>query len=148
MQAITQLEVREPRMQEEWDAYYDLRWRILREPWHQPRGSERDEYEADAVHVIALCGRKLAGVGRAHLNSAGEAQIRYMAVEPESQGRGIGGAMLQKLESRAVEKGARVFVLNARDVAVPFYTKHGYVVDGPAESLFECIPHWRMSKHL
>jgi len=27
------------------ERYFDLRWRVLREPWQQPRGSERDDRE-------------------------------------------------------------------------------------------------------
>ena len=33
----------EPRTTQEWESYFDLRWRVLREPWGQARGSERDD---------------------------------------------------------------------------------------------------------
>jgi len=29
--------LRRPTSPDEWDAYFDLRWRILRQPWRQPR---------------------------------------------------------------------------------------------------------------
>ncbi|MEJ2362384.1 MAG: thioesterase, partial [Gammaproteobacteria bacterium] len=35
-----------PQTKQEWQAYFDLRWRILRAPWQQARGSERDDLEA------------------------------------------------------------------------------------------------------
>ena len=42
---------RPPQSAEEFAAYYELRWRVLREPWSLPRGSERDELEGSAYPV-------------------------------------------------------------------------------------------------
>ena len=36
------LDVREPNNDSEFAHYYDLRWRVLREPWTQSKESERD----------------------------------------------------------------------------------------------------------
>jgi hypothetical protein len=71
-----------PETPEQFDEYFELRWRVLRAPWHQPRGSERDELNASADHVSVYdVNKRLIGVGRLHLNNATEAQIRYMASE-------------------------------------------------------------------
>jgi len=43
-----------PRSPSEWDTYFDLRWRILRQPWGQPRGSERDSEDDSAFHLLLL----------------------------------------------------------------------------------------------
>ncbi len=43
-----------PRSPSEWDAYFDLRWRILRQPWGQPRGSERDSEDDSAFHLLLV----------------------------------------------------------------------------------------------
>ena len=129
--------------------YFELRWRVLRAAWKQPRGSERDDREDESIHLMvrAAAGDALA-VGRLHLNSPSEAQVRFMAVAPEAQGRGLGGTVLQELESRARAAGAQCVVLNARATARPFYERHGYRVLGPAERLFSEIDHWRMRKDL
>ena len=140
--------VREPSGASEIDRYYDLRWRVLREPWSQERGQERDEHEREAIHLGAWIGERLVGVGRLHFISPETAQIRYMAVEPEMQGRRIGGRILQELELRAVQRGAKRIVLNARDRAVRFYGRHGYSVTHSSETLFNAIPHWEMLKNL
>ena len=42
--------LRSPKSPDEWDAYFDLRWRFLRQPGHQPRGSERDSVDVRAKH--------------------------------------------------------------------------------------------------
>lgn len=144
----TLLTVREPLGAGELERYYDLRWRVLREPWSQERGQERDEHEAAATHLGAWMGKRLVGVGRLHFISTDSAQIRYMAVEPAMQGKGIGGRILRELERRAVQGGATRIVLNARDQAVMFYRQHGYSITQRSETLFNAIPHWEMAKIL
>lgn len=146
---ISGLQLTEPRSAEDWERYFDLRWSVLRAPWGQPKGSERDDREADSIHLM-ICdpsGLPLA-VGRLHLNSPGEAQVRFMAVRPALAGRGLGSAILGELESRAIKAGVRQIVLNAREGAISFYRKHDYAVVEPAETLFESIPHVKMAKDL
>ena len=85
---------------------------------------------------------------RAHFNSDEEAQIRYMAVEEEWQGKGVGTMILEYLEEKIKEKGAKYIVLNARDIAIKFYEKHGYEIVKEAHVLFDTIPHYKMRKIL
>lgn len=142
--------VRPPDTAVEFAAYRDLRWRVLRAPWGRPRGSELDDREADAIHLVAVetAGGTVVGAGRAHFNTASEAQIRGMAVEDAWRGRGVGGAILRGLEARAAVAGARRIVLSARDTALPFYRRHGYHVERPGETFFGVIPHFWMSKEI
>lgn len=142
------IEVREPRTPEELDLYYDLRWRVLREQWTKARESGRDEHEQDAFHLAAWDGSKLVGTGRLHFNSAEEAQVRCMAVEEAYRSTGVGSLILQALEQRARQQGAKVVMLNGRESAVPFYRKHGYQRMDRTNTLFDLIPHWRMQKDL
>jgi N-acetylglutamate synthase-like GNAT family acetyltransferase len=138
--------LREPRTKEELDLYYDLRWRVLREPWTNARDSGRDEHEDEAFHLTAWDDSKLVGTGRLHFNSPEEAQVRCMAVEEDHQSSGIGSLILQALEQRAKADGASRVVLNARESAVPFYRKHGYQQMDQTGTLFDSIPHWLMRK--
>ncbi|MFN0069382.1 MAG: GNAT family N-acetyltransferase [Limisphaerales bacterium] len=142
--------VRAPATPPEWAAYRDLRWRVLRAPWGRPRGSEVDGREDGAIHRVAVeaATGRVIGAGRAHFNSPDEAQVRGMAVEEDWRGRGVGGAILRELERRAAAAGAHRMILSARDVAVPFYRGHGYVVERPGETLFGSIPHCWMAKRL
>lgn len=143
------LQLRAPACADEWDQYFDLRWRVLRAPWEQPRGSERDALEADCTHlgVWDQNGRPIA-VGRLHFNTPSEAQVRFMAVQPGSEGTGFGGRILAGLEAAARERGARRIVLNAREGARGFYERHGYAAIGPAETMFGQIAHTQMAKTL
>ena len=142
-------ELRPPSRPDEWERYYELRWRVLRAPWEQPRGSERDDNERGSRHLAlwSAVGSPQA-VGRIHLNSPAEAQVRYMAVEPGSEGRGYGAQVLAGLENAARELGASRVVLNARERAQPFYARHGYIAAGPADTMFGEVRHIRMEKQL
>ena len=129
--------------------YYDLRWRILRSPHHQPRGSEKDDLEEISIHLLAYYkGKTPAAVGRAHFNSDREAQIRYMAVDPYYQNTGIGSSLLADLEKRVKTRGALYVILNSRESAIGFYRKNGYRTVGEAGSLFGSVKHVKMRKEL
>ena len=139
----------EPQSEADWASYFDLRWRVLRAPWDQPRGSERDNQEDQSMHqMLSDSSRRAVAIGRLHFRSPTEGQIRYMAVDPALTGRGLGGRILRELESRALSAGVRRIVLNARKGAVSFYLKHGYAVTGTAETLFGVIEHVRMEKEI
>lgn len=141
-----------PSTSQQWDDYFDLRWRVLRAPCDQLSGSERDDFDesSDRVsHVAAYtAARQLVGVGRIHFNSDDEAQIRYMAVEAEYRGQGIGLSIVNQLETFASERGARQIVLNARAEVVDFYERLGYRVIGPGPTMFDDVRHQRMAKNL
>lgn len=141
--------ITQPKSPEEFEKYYDLRWRILRAPWRRPKGSEKDEKEDEAIHVMVCQFKGIpVGAGRAHFNNPDEVQIRYMAVEENQRGNGIGALVLQELEKKSKEKGAKYIVLNARDNAVPFYQKYGYKIIKQSHTLFGSIPHFEMRKDL
>lgn len=139
--------VKQPHSREEFAKYYHLRWKLLRKPWNQPEGSEKDELEDGAFHIM-VCENDgtVVGVGRLHFNSEDEWQIRYMAVEDSYRGRGIGKIVLSKLEEAAKSEGAGQIELNARETAVQFYEKAGYQVIEPAHTLFDAIKHFKMRK--
>jgi predicted GNAT family N-acyltransferase len=140
--------IKSPQTKQEFFDYYDLRWRILRAPWNQPKGSEQDELEGQAIHIIAVENDKIIGCGRAHFNSEDEAQIRYMAVEKEWQGKGVGQMILSELEKRVKLSSAKKIVLNARENVVKFYENNGYSILRESHTLFGEIKHFLMIKEL
>lgn len=139
--------VKPPQTPEEFELYRDLRWRILRAPWNQPKGTEVDELESQAFPIMVCKADGIpVGVGRVHFNSDDEAQIRSMAVEEEWRGKGIGSIVLKELEKIAVDKGAKKIILHARDNAVNFYEHNGYKIVKTSHTLFGVIPHFLMEK--
>lgn len=143
------IQVREPQTPEEFKAYYALRWKLLRKPWSQPKGSEKDDKEKEAYHLMAIKEEESLsplGIGRLHLNNKKEAQIRYMGVKEDYQGEGIGSSLLKKLESKAQEWKVEKITLNARENAIGFYKNFGYKIVKKAHTLFGEIPHYKMEK--
>ena len=119
-----------PTTSEEFKKYYNLRYEILRKPWGQPFGSERDEREETSIHrmIIDVKKREVLAVGRLQFNSIHEAQIRYMAVADEFQGQGLGSQIISALEDVALGKGIQRIVLSARENALQFYKNNGYEI--------------------
>jgi predicted GNAT family N-acyltransferase len=141
--------IRPPATEPEFEAYFRLRWKILREPWNQPPGSEKDARESEALHLAAWNDSgTLIAVGRLHRVTARCGQIRYMAVDASQRGCGVGTAILHELENLAVQSGVEQLILNAREDAVSFYRANGYEVIRPAHCLFGVIPHFEMRKRL
>ena len=52
------IEVQEPSSSLEWDAYYKIRWEILRKPLGLKKGSERDDLENKAIHRLIKHGNE------------------------------------------------------------------------------------------
>lgn len=138
-----------PETDQEWQNYFLLRWQVLREPWQQALGSERDEREDTAYHVMAVDNsQSIVGTGRLHRLANSRVQIRYMAVNPVHQGRGVGSHILMLLEEQARNWDCRDIVLNARTTHLGFYEKHKYQVIAETPRLFGIIAHKQMYKQL
>ena len=79
----------------------------MREPWGQPRGSERDSMDDSAFHLFLLgSARKLLECRCLRFNAPDEAQVRFMAVDENARGRGYGSRILERLEAKAARRGA------------------------------------------
>jgi GNAT superfamily N-acetyltransferase len=57
-------------------------------------------------------------------------QLRGMATDRSLQGQGLGGRLLTAGCELATERGFTLVWARARDAALAFYTRHGFVVDG------------------
>ena len=142
------ISIRSPQTEDEWSQYYDLRWRILRQPWQQSKGSEKDDIEDSSEHLAALLHNRIIAVGRIHFSSQTEAQIRYMAVDRKHQSKGIGKLILNALEDIARDREISQVFLHARENAVAFYKKNQYLTIEPSHTLYGEIKHFRMEKTL
>ena len=141
--------LRAPNTATEFAQYYQLRWQILRKPWQQALGSEQDEHERHAIHrMIVDENDKVLAVGRLEKVAAQQGQIRYMAVNEQMQGQGLGQQIIIELESLVSKLGITEIFLNAREQAMDFYQKLGYQNQGYAHTLFDDVKHYRMIKKL
>lgn len=144
------IEIRSPKSDAEWEQYFELRYKILRAPWYQPKGSERADDDPDAIHAALYENGAIQAVGRIHLSSEDELQVRFMAANQASQGKGYGTLILKYLEEQGLEKYPAInqIVLQARDNAVEFYLRNGYEIVNPSFLLFNKIQHYLMRKSI
>jgi predicted GNAT family N-acyltransferase len=142
------VETREPRSDREWQAYYELRWRILRAPWQQ-QGPVRDETDDISIHrMVCTAEGEVLAVGRLHCVDGTTGQIRYMAVEGAEQRKGYGSLLLTALEQASRDLKLDTVILQSREDAVPFYLRHGYQLQEKTFLLFDAIQHYLMNKQM
>jgi predicted GNAT family N-acyltransferase len=76
-------------------------------------------------------------------------QLRGMATAVNLQGQGIGALLLVAGQSHGREIGAHLIWANARDAALNFYNRHGFITVG--EGFIETVtqlPHHKVVKYL
>lgn len=137
-----------PSTEKEWSDYYRLRYEVLRKPWGQPLGSEKDDQENESIHFFALVDNEPAGVCRLQYNSSTEAQIRFMGIDEKFRGKKIGNLLMNEAENTARNDGRTNMVLQARENAVGFYTANGYAIIEKTFLLWDTIQHYKMVKSL
>ena len=137
----------EPQTPKEFEAYYLLRYEVLRKPWNQPIGSEKDDLETHCTHAMAVDdNNSVIGVCRMQFNSPTETQLRYMGVADSAQGYGVGKKLLGCMEDKAKKMGGTKMILQSREAAVDFYLKCGYAIVEKSYLMWGEIQHYLMSK--
>lgn len=140
--------IKAPETVKEWEDYYDLRFRVLREPLGQPRGSERNEGDETGVHFALYQDNILKAIARLDQSGDKTAQVRFVAVETDQQGSGYGRMIMEATEIEAKKRGDTRMILHARDYAVDFYLKLGYTLIEPSHKLFGILQHYLMEREL
>lgn len=138
-----------PNTAEDFEEYFHFRWLMLRKPWNYPEGSEKDEYEQVSEHrMIRDTQGKVIAVGRVHLNTSEEAQLRHIAVDPDAQGKGVGKMVLSALEAVARGQGAERMVTNSREISIDFFSACGFEIEKEATSELGQLQRHQMVKKL
>lgn len=141
------VEIRAPKTEAEWDDYFDLRYRVMRAPLNQPRGSEKNDGDETGVHFALYENSVLKAIARLDKADTQVAQVRFVAVEDNSQGKGFGKAIMGATEEAAKDRGDTHMVLHARDYAVDFYLKMNYEIIEKSYVLFGVLQHFLMKKN-
>ena len=138
---------------------HDRSIRALSGHLHPPevfdRMQQRKEGEEFAVNLASIhffvaedeAGRLLCTAGWQAEPELALARIREVFVEPDLARRGIASAMLRHVEADAIANGRTEFWLMSSVVAVPFYQRQGYEVEGEAtDSDLPAIPMGKRTK--
>lgn len=129
----------------DYDDVIKLRYEILRKPLNLHFTAEQLAAEKNYFHLGYFKDKKLIACLMLVPEENGKMKMKQVAVENESQGKGIGAKLVNAAEKFASDKGYIIMYCHARDTAVPFYEKLNYKRVG---EMFEevSIPHWEMEK--
>jgi ribosomal protein S18 acetylase RimI-like enzyme len=131
----------------EYQQALSLREAVLRQPLGLAWQPDELAAEATSRHLACFDGEKLAGTLVLVPVDARTVRMRQVAIAPKCQRQGFGAALVRFAEDAARRAGFDTVTAHAREVAVPFYQRLGYAVEG--ESFTEVgIPHFRISKRL
>ena len=142
------IRIRTPETELEWANYYDLRYRILREPLNQLRGSEKNEGDAAGIHFALFEDIQLIGIARLDKMDETIYQVRFVAIDFPFQGKGYCQSIMKAIEEKAHQLNATKIILHARENAVEFYKSLAYSIIEPSHLLFGQIQHYLMEKQL
>jgi predicted GNAT family N-acyltransferase len=140
------LEVREARTTDEVDDALRLRERVFCHEQGVTPSADRDGRDGEALHLVAIEGRRVVGTCRLVFEGA-VAKLGRMAVEQDLRRSGVGKALLRQAEDAAREARSEVISLHAQLAARELYARQGYV-DRGARFVEEGIPHVAMEKRL
>ena len=140
--------IRKPLSKEDFEMMYDLRWRVLREPWNQTRGTEKDDIEIDSHQFIVTLNEKIVATAHFHKINETEGQIKYLAVEKDYRKKRIASKLMRYIEGFAISLGLTGIILNAWKTAKVFFEKLDYKIIREGPLLFNEIEHYVMKKML
>ena len=126
----------QPKTRDEFKAYYELRYRVLRKPWGQGRDTEKDDYEPISQHFMAVDEEtgNIVGVVKIFEKEPGIGWFSHLAVEHAYQKKGVGRMLLNAVENQARENGFKRLGCMARVNTTKYFEKYGFHVEGlPAQ---------------
>lgn len=126
------IRIKTPQTREEFKTYYDLRYRILRQPWAQPRGTEKDDYEPISTHFMAVDTEtgEVVGVIKVYEKEEGVGCFSHMAVAGVRQRQGIGRLLMDAVEEYSRMKGFKTLGCFSRLNTTQYFEQAGYRIAG------------------
>jgi predicted GNAT family N-acyltransferase len=111
-------------------AVFRLRHEVFVFEQAVPVELERDEFDRDAIHLLALRNDDEAVGTLRIVMSDDTAKVGRMAVAKAARGTGIGSRLMDCAIAMATERGARQIVLHAQLAAIDFYRRLGFRAEG------------------
>ncbi|RQV98587.1 N-acetyltransferase [bacterium] len=139
-----------PKTREDYRLYYGLRYQVLREPWGQAKGTEKDDLEPISQHFMAVDDEtnQVVGVIKLFEKEDGIGQFSHLAVAREYRKHGIGQLLVEKVEEEARANGYQIIGAMSRLTSTAFFEKHGYRITGLPTNYFGTIQVVWMEKSL
>lgn len=144
------IQIKNPKTRNEFKEYYDLRYKVLREPWGQPRGTEKDDYEPISQHFMAVDDTtgQIVGVAKLYENERGVAWLSHLAVIGSWQHKGVGKQLMDHVEELARQQGYKKIGCLARLNTTKYFENAGYRISGLPSHYFGTTQVVWMEKNL
>lgn len=126
------IQIKTPVTRDEFKAYYDLRYKVLREPWGLPKGTEKDDYEPISQHFMAVDDQtgEIYGCAKLFEKEDGIAWLSHLSVATKHQKEGIGKLLVTTIEDLARKQGFKKIGCLSRLNTTKYFEQAGYVVSG------------------
>jgi len=124
--------IKTPYTKDDFKAYYALRYRVLREPFGQAKGTEKDDFEPISQHFMAIDDTtgEIVGVVKLFEKEEGVGQFSHMAVLETRQHQGIGQILINTVEDASRVTGFKVLGAMSRLTSTKYFEKFGYRITG------------------
>ncbi|NEI04807.1 MULTISPECIES: GNAT family N-acetyltransferase [Rhizobium] len=122
--------------QSEWQAYHRIRRHVL----FDLRGltgyddQHPDDRQPNHIPLIFVDEGDAVGAVRLDIPEKGYGVVRTVAIIPERQGKGLGRAMMNAVETLARSQHVRVLEVHAASDAVEFYERVGWKMVDAAQT--------------
>jgi len=121
-----------PKTREDFKAYYDLRYKVLREPWGLQKGTEKDDFEPISKHYMAVDDsiKQVVGVVKLMEKEPGVGWFSHMAVAEKYQNTGVGKQLLAFVENEAKKDGYKILGCMSRLNSTDYFGRAGFQING------------------
>jgi predicted GNAT family N-acyltransferase len=126
---------------------FEVRRQVFIEEQGISEDIELDNYDKEALHMVAKDGKKVIGTARVLFSAANQAKIERMAILKPFRRKGIGSRIITFLEETLRNRQINQVFLHAQYPVVAFYKSCGFKESG--SPFWEAgIRHIKMRKRL
>lgn len=116
------------------EALFSVRHRVFCAEQALFAGSDRDEWDAVAVHLVAVSEGEVIGTVRLYERAPGSWVGGRLAVLPGRRGA-AGFRLVRRAVEEAERRGATTFVASVQTANERFFRRLGWTVSGPGETV-------------
>lgn len=125
----------------------EVRRRVFVEEQDIPEDEEYDDYDSEALHIVAKEGDRVIGTARVLFLGNNHAKIERMAILKPFRRKGIGTKIMTLLNEELKNRQVKQAVLHAQYVVAGFYESCGFKKYG-TPFLEVGIQHIKMQKQI
>ena len=144
---LEKFKIIEAKTKKEHNESYKIRYEVFVQEQGVPKELEIDDYDENSITCLVTLGGTYIATGRVLPLNKVIGKIGRMAIRKNYRRIGVGGLILDFLETKAKENGISEITLHAQNYVRNFYLYNGYKTEG--KLFFEAgIEHIKMNKKI